>query len=285
MNTCHARARRLADPAPVAQTFFVDVGVKRFACLDAIITVVDGKHALEHLNEVKAEGVENESVEQVAFADVIVLNKCDLVDEATLSSVVARIRSINGSAKVIRAVNATVSVDDVVGVHAFDLERILSFDSTFLEDSDHMHDTTVTSVGISVPGELDGDKFNDWLGKLLRERGTDIFRCKGVLAIKGMPEKVVFQGVHMLMSCVPLAPWGVDEERLSRAIFIGRKLDRAELTAGLTRCQVASASSSIALRTRAAHRAEAAASGDEAAASSSAVAAGGGTPMEVDEST
>jgi len=257
----------------VAQTFFVDQAVQKFARLDAIITVVDAKHILEHLTEVKAEGVENESVEQVAFADKILLNKIDLVDEATIAAVTTQIRAINAVAEVIPCSHAEVPLDKVLGIRAFDLSRIMSMDAAFLEDTDHMHDTTVTSVGVTIEGELDGDRFQvsahatalqscrvlctaascpapphdmqRWLSTLLREQGKDIFRSKGVLAVADSAEKVVFQGVHMLMSCVPLAPWGADEPRVSRAVFIGRNLDRKALHDGLAACAVSASSGAV----------------------------------------
>ncbi|HEY2702917.1 MAG TPA: GTP-binding protein [Candidatus Dormibacteraeota bacterium] len=225
----------LADPAPVAQTFFVDDEISTQLRLDAIVTLVDAKHILDHLDEVKPDGVENESVEQVAFADRIVVNKIDLVDAETIRRVEERLRSINAVAQIVRSEHARVDLDRILGVGAFDLAKVLEMDPTFLEQSDHLHDTRVTSVGIELDGDLDSDRLNAWISKLLREKGVDIFRSKGILAIQGNSDRFVFQGVHMLIDSRPAGPWG-GERRRSRLVFIGRNLDREELTAGLRSC-------------------------------------------------
>lgn len=140
----------LADPAPVAQTFFMDDEIAAGLRLDAIVTLVDSAHVLQHLNEVKPEGVENEAVEQIAFADRIVLNKTDLVDEVTLAEVTSRIRAINAPVEIIRSTHAEVDLGRILDVGAFDLERVLQDDPQFLTETEHQHDTTVTSVGIEL---------------------------------------------------------------------------------------------------------------------------------------
>jgi G3E family GTPase len=226
----------LADPAPVAQTFFVDEEVGSRLRLDAIVTLVDAAHVLEHLEEVKPDGVENEAVEQVAFADRIVLNKTDLVDEAHLDRVRNRIRAINALADIIPVQHAKVDLDLVLDVGAFDLDRVLAGDPRFLVDTDHQHDQTVTSVGIELPGEVDVDKLNSWIGELLSTKGTDIFRSKGILALAGSPKQYVFQGVHMLFDGDEGRPWRSGEARLNKLVFIGRNLDRQELEAGFAAC-------------------------------------------------
>mmetsp|Transcript_4574 Transcript_4574/g.15771 ORF Transcript_4574/g.15771 Transcript_4574/m.15771 type:complete len:336 (+) Transcript_4574:54-1061(+) len=232
----------LADPAPVAQTFFVDDEIKDSMRLDGILTVVDAKHIVEHLNEEKPEGVENESVEQVAFADRILLNKIDLVDEAEKAAVVARVREINKYAAVIDTQFSRAPLDEVLGIGAFDLGRVLEMDDAFLDvDGEHQHDSTVSSVGFEREGELDLAKLNDWLSRLLREKGVDIFRSKGVLAVAGSPDRHVFQGVHMLLSMGSSAdgigrPWAEAEKRTNRVVFIGRNLDRAQLEASFAEC-------------------------------------------------
>jgi len=137
-----------------------------------------------HLDEEKPEGVENEAVEQVAFADRILLNKCDLVDEAELVEVERRIRMINESVKIQRCQYSVVDMDFILGIQAFSLDKILEMDDGFLDDDqEHQHDDRVTSVGIHVKGQVDQIKLNDWIGWLLKERGVDIFRTKGVLAV------------------------------------------------------------------------------------------------------
>jgi G3E family GTPase len=228
----------LADPAPVAQTFFVDDEIRQMYALDAIITVVDARHALTHLDEVKPEGVENESVEQVAFADRLIVNKVDLVDEATIEVVVERLQAINASAPVLRTSFAEVPLAEVLDVGAFDLDKVLGLDPTFLEQSEHQHDLSVTSVGFELPGEMDADRFNSWIGTLLAEKGVDIFRSKGILAVAGEENRFVFQGVHMLLDSDEGPAWAEDEQRVSRLVFIGRNLDRAELDAGVRACLV-----------------------------------------------
>ncbi|MCQ4042002.1 CobW family GTP-binding protein [Streptantibioticus rubrisoli] len=150
----------LADPAPVAQTFFMDDEIAAQLRLDAIVTLVDAAHVLQHLNEEKPDGVENEAVEQIAFADRVVLNKTDLVDEATVKEVISRVRAINASVQIIPAEQAKVDLQQVMDVGAFDLDRVLKDDPQFLTETEHQHDTTVTSVGIDLPGELDEDRLN-----------------------------------------------------------------------------------------------------------------------------
>ncbi|MEY9938900.1 GTP-binding protein [Streptacidiphilus sp. MAP5-3] len=228
----------LADPAPVAQTFFMDDEIASQLRLDAIVTLVDAAHIGAHLDEVKPEGVENESVEQIAFADRIVLNKTDLVDESEIAEVVSRIRAVNALAEILPARQADVELAKVLDVHAFDLDRVLETDPQFLIDTEHQHDTTVTSVGIDVEGEVDEDRLNAWLGTLLRERGVDIFRSKGILALAGNPRQYVFQGVHMLLDGESGREWEAGEERRNRLVFIGRNLDRDELDAGFAACLV-----------------------------------------------
>ena len=226
----------LADPAPVAQTFFVDDEMAAQLKLDAIVTVVDAKHLLPHLDEEKPEGVENEALEQLAFADRIVLNKIDLADDDELSEVESRIQEVNPLAPIIRTQHGKVNLDAILDVGAFSLDRVLADDPEFLDpDAEHQHDLTVTSVGIEVEGDLDLERLNDWLGNLLRTKGTDIFRSKGILSIAGMEERYVFQGVHMLLDGQPNGTWG-QEGRRNRLVFIGRNLDRESLEKSFRSC-------------------------------------------------
>lgn len=198
----------MADPAPVAQTFFVDDMVKSFARLDGIVTLVDAKHIEQHLDEVKPEGAENESVEQVAFADRLLLNKCDLVSEADLDRVEARLKSINGMAQILRTTKAEVAVDKVLNVGGFDLKRTLEMDPEFLNaDGEHVHDQTVSSVSISLPGNLLLDPVQEWISDLLQNRGTDIYRMKGVLSIEHAEQRFVYQAVHMIFTGNFMEPW------------------------------------------------------------------------------
>jgi G3E family GTPase len=351
----------MADPGPVAQTFFVDDDMRDLFTLDAIVTLVDAKHLQLHLDD------SNECREQIAFADVLVLNKVDLVSEAELANVERRIRSMNAMARVLRATHANVPIADVLDVGGFDLNRALANKPSFLEPeypfewagtfdleegayelalrpgpdprmdvlvlplatedaahersaadralrawaqqavtatpdgelvpsaaapysltlsepgdkrfrlrvprggrfglytqhlpsefalalrdredrvilpsesaefaAGHTHDEQVGSVGIHLEGAVDGERLNGWLSKLLREKGTDIFRMKGILNLKGNDNRFVFQGVHMLFDGREDRPWGSDA-RANDLVFIGRKLDREELTREFARCLV-----------------------------------------------
>jgi len=228
----------LADPAPVAQTFFVDDEMRGQLRLDAIVTVVDAAHVLDHLDEVKPDGVENEAVEQVAFADRMILNKVDLVSPEHLTTVEERLRGINRGAEIVRAQDAKVDLNRILDVGAFDLQRVLADDPAFLDQADHQHDLTVTSVGLHIDGDVDVDKLNSWLGELLSTKGVDIFRSKGILALADSRRQYVFQGVHMLFDGNEGRPWGGDEPRTNRLVFIGRNLDRAELESSFRACLV-----------------------------------------------
>jgi len=231
----------LADPAPVAQTFFVDESVTERYKLDGIITVVDAKHIAQHLDDEKPEDVENESVEQIAFADRVLLNKIDLATEDELKVVEARIKSINGSAPIFRTQNSLIDPKNLINIGAFDLESTLEMDPEFLDtDAEHEHDSRVTSVSSRFEGELNVNKLNVWIGKLMRDKGEDIFRYKGVLAVKGMNEKFVFQGVHMLFSgdfSDEIGLWKDGETRECRFVFIGKNLDHQALLDGLMECR------------------------------------------------
>ena len=240
----------LADPAPVAQTFFMDDDVKDRTRLDGIITVVDAKHVSQHLDEVKPEGVENEAVEQVAFADRILINKIDTVEggEAELDALEKKLRGINATVEMVRLKNCSETADGapfdlrkILGVRAFDLDKVLEMEPEFLAEDggDHEHDPSVTSVGIEEAGDCDPDRVNAWVATLLRDRGQDIFRFKGFFAMKGMADKFCFQGVHMMFSGAPLKPWADGEQRVNRMVFIGRKLDAKELKDGFKACLAA----------------------------------------------
>ncbi|MEM7322483.1 MAG: GTP-binding protein [Actinomycetota bacterium] len=229
----------LADPAPVAQTFFVDDEMSAQLRLDAIVTVVDAKHLIPHLDDKKPEGVENEAIEQLAFADRVVLNKIDLADAQQLAEVESRIREVNALAPIVRTQHGKVDLDAILEVGAFSLDRVLADDPEFLDpDAEHEHDQSVTSVGFETEGDLDIDRLNEWLSELLMTKGTDIFRSKGILSIAGWEERYVFQGVHMLLDGQPNGIWPDGVERRNRLVFIGRNLDREALEAGFRSCLV-----------------------------------------------
>jgi len=228
----------LADPAPVAQTFLVDDEVRSQLRLDAIVTVVDAKHLALHLFEEKEDGIENEALEQLAFADRVLVNKIDLVTEDELTVVEQQIRAVNAAASIVRTKMSEVDLDWVLNAHAFDLSRVLEMDPQFLEDTEHLHDQSITSVGIDTEGVVDLVEMNGWLGWLLQEKGVDIFRMKGILNVEGFTRRFVFQGVHMLFSGEPDREWGDGEVRRNRMIFIGRNLDREELESRFRACLV-----------------------------------------------
>ncbi|MDB9328421.1 GTP-binding protein, partial [Nodularia spumigena CS-590/02] len=182
----------LADPAPVIQTFFVDEDMQSLLSLDAVVTVVDAKHIWQHWDA-------DEAQEQIAFADVILLNKTDLVTPEQLEELEKRIRSMNAIAKIYPTENAQLGMDALLGVKAFDLARALEIDPDFLGEDAHEHDEKVYSVALVESGELDGQKLNAWLSELLQTQGQDIFRMKGILNIAGEDNRYVFQGVHMIL--------------------------------------------------------------------------------------
>ena len=230
----------LADPAPVAQTFFVDEKVVDRYKLDGIITLVDAKHIIQHVEEEKPEDVENEAVEQLAFADRILLNKIDLVSEDDLKEVESKVRSINGSAPIYRTQNSLIDPENLINIGAFDLEKTLEMDPEFLDtDAEHEHDQRVTSVSSKFEGELNVNKLEGWIGGLMQDKAQDLFRYKGVLAVKGMDQKFVFQGVHMLFGGAfneEIGLWEEGEKRECRFVFIGRDLDHEALESGLMDC-------------------------------------------------
>ena len=231
----------LADPAPVAQTFFADERVAENYNLDGIITVVDAKHIIQHLDDEKPEGIENESVEQLAFADRIMLNKIDLVNDQEIADVESRIKSINGFAPIFHTQNSIIDPKELINIGAFDLEKTLEMDPEFLDtDAEHEHDDRVTSTSMKFEGELNVNKLNRYIGKLMREDGENLFRYKGVLAVKGIDEKYVFQGVHMLFGgdfSRDIGLWKEGETRECRFVFIGKDLDHDALQKGLFECQ------------------------------------------------
>ena len=210
--------------------------------LDGICTIVDAKHVTQHLDEEKPEGVENEAVEQLAFADRVLLNKIDLVpDEKDLALIEARIRTINPEVKIIRTEQSKVDWRAVIGVGGFDLDRVLAFEPEFLTDLDaeHQHDATVSSVSVKFEGELMVRGLHEWIDELINTKGADLFRYKGVMATKGMDTKFIFQGVGMLFTGgFSDFEWGPDEPRECRFVFIGRNLNKKELIDGVMACKV-----------------------------------------------
>ncbi len=226
----------MADPNPVAQTFFVDEEISSRFALDAIVTLVDAKHVDAHLDEVNHNGVGTQAADQIAFADRIVVNKVNLVTEQQLGRLEQRIRGINATAEIITSSYSAVDLEQILGIGAFDLTRTVAADPAWLDDSKHVHERSLTSVGIELDGDLDGAALQGWLTGYVESHGDDLYRLKGVLAVDGDDRRFVLQGIHRMFDLAPSAPWGRDR-RTSKIVFIGRDLDRTELTRALQSCR------------------------------------------------
>jgi G3E family GTPase len=223
----------LADPAPVAQTFFVDQDVSDAAKLDAVVTVADAKWLTDRLKDAP------EAKNQIAFADVIILNKIDLVGPDELAAVEDRIRAINPYARIHRAKNCQVPIAEVLNRNAFDLDRIIELAPDFLEEGHHHHhDEDMQSVSVRHPGAVDPDKFMPWISDVTQREGPNILRCKGIVAFPGEPKRFVFQGVHMILDGDLQDTWKDGETRQSRVVFIGRNLDEDAIREGFLSCAV-----------------------------------------------
>lgn len=259
----------LADPVPVAQTFFMDEDVRAKTKLDAVVALVDAKHLPLRLKDSR------EAEDQIAFADVVLLNKTDLVNEDELRQVEATIRAINPTARIHRTTRAGIALDQVLDRGAFDLKRVLADDPHFLDAHDHdhdhacgpdcdhdhhhhhdhdhhdhdhhdhdhgsvspIHDVTVKSVSLRG-GDMDPKKFFPWIEKITQMEGPNILRLKGIIAIKDDPDRYVLQGVHMIIEGDHQRAWKDGEKRESRLVFIGRELDAERLTRSFEACQAA----------------------------------------------
>jgi G3E family GTPase len=266
----------LADPAPVAQTFFIDQDVQDSVRLDAVVTVADAMWLVDRLKDAP------EAKNQIAFADVILLNKTDLVGEAELQEVEARIRGLNPYARVIRTVKSNVPLQEVLDRGAFDLERILEIEPAFLEGEEHghdhhghdhehgpdcgcghehhehghthhapgheghtehghgamkhYHDEHMQSLALHIPGDVDPGKFMPWVQDLAQREGQNFLRWKGILSFAGEPRRFVFQGVHMILDGDLQREWKPGETRDSKLVFIGRDLDGERLREGFEAC-------------------------------------------------
>jgi G3E family GTPase len=243
----------LADPAPVAQTFFVDDEIGRKAKLDAVITVADARWLKDRLRDAP------EAKNQIAFADVILINKTDLVSEAELREIEARIRAINPYATLHHTQRCAVPLPDVLNRNAFDLDRILDVEPKFLETGDgrdhhdhsggyddhhghdhgglqHFHDEDMKSLSLSTDRALDPEKFFPWIQNLVAQEGQNILRSKGILSFKDDSRRFAFQGVHMMLDGDHQRDWRDDEKRESRIVFIGRELPESLIRKGFEEC-------------------------------------------------
>jgi G3E family GTPase len=213
----------LADPAPVAQTFFMDELLSEKFEVDSIVTVVDSKHVTKHLDG------HDEAQEQIAFGDVIIFNKTDLISSDDLNSLEQRINQMNPTAKRLHAQNCSIDLNEILGIHTFDVDRKIEIDPHFLEEHHHHHhDDKVSSIAFREEKPLDLDKVNHWMSYLVQEKGEDLLRYKGVLYIKGMKERIVFQGLHMLFSGRPDRRWKESERKITELVFIGKDLNKEE---------------------------------------------------------
>lgn len=245
----------LADPAPVAQTFFMDENIGRRARLDAVVTVADAMWLRDRLKDAP------EAKNQIAFADVILINKTDLVDQKALEEVEGRIRGINPYAKVHRTERCAIALPEVLGRNAFDLDRILEIEPEFLSRDDehdhhqdhghdhhhdhshaghgalkHYHDEDMQSLSLSIDKPLDPDRFFPWIQDLVQREGPSILRSKGILSFKDDPQRFVFQGVHMILDGDHQRAWTESEKRFSRIVFIGRELLEDDIRKGFESC-------------------------------------------------
>lgn len=251
----------LADPAPVAQTFFMDDDVRAKVQLDAVVALVDAKHFPMQLKDAP------EAEDQVAFADVVIVNKTDLVSAEELKKVLATVRKINPHAKIHTAERSGIALEEVLDRGAFDLDRILENDPQFLSfddehdhghkhdhhhdhdcgpDCDHehhkldsaTHDTTISSISLRA-GDMDHNKFFPWINKITQTDGPDILRLKGIISFEGDEDRFVIQGVHMIVEGDHQRPWREDEKRETRLVFIGRNLDREKIERTFNACKAA----------------------------------------------
>ena len=219
----------MADPGPVAQTFFTDEDVGGYYLLDSILTVVDAKHAPAQLDEFR------EAQEQVGFADRILLSKADLVSETEMKSLSDRLRRMNPRAQMKKVHFGNTPLEEILDIRGFNLNAILELDPEFLADTHHDHHDEVESFVFRADKPFNGDKLEQFLSGMIQVYGPDLLRYKGVLWMKGNPRRVVFQGVHMMMGGDMGKPWGKDGKQ-SVMVFIGRKLPKDLFLAGLEEC-------------------------------------------------
>ena len=222
----------MADPGPVAQTFFTDEEIGNYYLLDSILTVIDAKHAPQQLDEFR------EAQEQVGFADRILLSKTDLTGEDEVKTLIDRLKRMNPRAPIKKVHFGETPLDEVLDIRGFNLNAILELDPEFLADSHHDHHDQVESFVFRSEKPFDGEKLEQFLSGMIQVYGPDLLRYKGVLWMKGNPRRVVFQGVHMMMGGDLAKPWTKGEKKGSVMIFIGKKLPRDLFLAGMEQCLV-----------------------------------------------
>jgi G3E family GTPase len=223
----------LADPAPVVQTFFVDETMKAKTHLEAVVTVVDAKHVLDHWDA-------KEVQEQLLFANVILLNKVDLVSAEELAELERHIRAVNRIAALYHTRNSEIELQKILGLEAFDVNHALAIDDTFLNKHVHEHDKTVSSVAFAESGTLDRAKLDAWINDLLKHRAADIFRLKGIFNLVNDDRRYILQGIHTLLSQTYDRSWHPNEARKNELVLIGRNLDEDTLRQEFLACFVQS---------------------------------------------
>lgn len=223
----------LADPAPVAQTFFMDDDVQSKTKLDSIIAVVDAKHLLGEIDRA------HEAQEQLAFADIVLLNKTDLVQEHELAEVEKRIARINPTATIHRSERCNIALPKILRQNAFDLDKALEIEPKFLEHfHHHHHDEHVTSFTLISEERFDPELFFPWVQSVAQQFGEDMLRMKGIIAFEDDEDRYVMQGVHMLLEGNHQRPWKPDEKPITRMVFIGRNLPKSTFTEGFENCKI-----------------------------------------------
>jgi G3E family GTPase len=220
----------MADPGPVAQTFFTDEEIGKYYLLDSILTVVDAKHAEKQLDEFR------EAQEQVGFADRILMSKTDLVAEEETVKLIERLRRMNPRAPVKKVHFGAAPIEEILDIRGFNLNAILELDPEFLAESHHEHHDEVESFVFRSKKPFNGDKLEQFLSGIIQVYGPDLLRYKGVLWMKGNPRRVVFQGVHMMMGGDLGKPWAKGESKESVMVFIGKKLPKDLFLAGMEQC-------------------------------------------------
>ncbi len=220
----------LADPAAIIQTFAMDEDTRDAFALDSVTTVVDARNFSRHVAE------NRQALEQVVYADLVIVNKADLSDSESLADIEARVRRVNDSAEILTATRCDVPLERLLDRQAFDIGRLLFADPGLAHSHTHEHDHGIQSMSLTVDAPLDPERVGTFLSGLLRERGQDIYRCKGILDVAGAKQRFIFQGVHMYLETAWGTPWKAGEERSSRAVFIGRDLVREDIEKGLAAC-------------------------------------------------
>ncbi|MBK8816120.1 MAG: GTP-binding protein [Methylococcaceae bacterium] len=222
----------LADPAPVAQTFFIEETIHDYYLLDGIITVVDAKHGLQQLEE------HHEAQEQIGFADRLLVSKTDLVNSDSVTKLQERLRLINARAPISQAHFGVADIGEILDIRGFNLNTILEIEPDFLDDVSHEHDDNISSFVYRTDKPLDAARIMKFMQVMIRDYGNDLLRYKGILNIQGCDKKVIYQGVHMLLTETFGKAWKNGEIKESAMVFIGRNLPKEEMLEALDSCKV-----------------------------------------------